>query len=251
MVQKILEQQNGEEAYFFGDLVGAAAVRDRKCLFENSIHMKDDLDTIRGLYTIGEPVVLPCYNLEKGITATIKKMVAVRANQFPFKETIYFTVIVMMLMPYQVTLVSNFIVVKALHMDNTYWSIFLPGIFSPFGVFLMRQGFDSMPQELREAAMLEGCQELRILTKIALPVCRGQLTALVLLCFVDSWNMVEQPLVFLKETFRYPISVFLAQMDESRMDILCTCGILVTLPTLLLFLFCEEDLMDGIAKWKG
>lgn len=171
--------------------------------------------------------------------------------QFPFKETIYFTVIVMMLMPYQVTLVSNFIVVKALHMDNTYWSIFLPGIFSPFGVFLMRQGFDSMPQELREAAMLEGCQELRILTKIALPVCRGQLTALVLLCFVDSWNMVEQPLVFLKETFRYPISVFLAQMDESRMDILCTCGILVTLPTLLLFLFCEEDLTDGIAKWKG
>ena len=171
--------------------------------------------------------------------------------QFPFKEVIYFAVIVMMLMPYQVTLVSNFFVVKALHLDNTYWAIFLPGIFSPFGVFLMRQGFDSMPSELREAAMLEGCKELRILMKIALPVCRGQLTALVLLCFVDSWNMVEQPLVFIKETFRYPISVFLAQMDENRMDILCTCGILVTLPTLLLFLFCEEDLTEGMAKWKG
>ena len=171
--------------------------------------------------------------------------------RFPFKEIIYFAVIVMMLMPYQVTLVSNFIVVKALHLDNTYWAIFLPGIFSPFGVFLMRQGFEAMPQELREAAMLEGCKELGILTKIAIPVCRGQLTALVLLCFVDSWNMVEQPLVFLKETFRYPISVFLAQMDENRIDILCTCGILVTLPTLLLFLFCEEDLTDGIAKWKG
>lgn len=171
--------------------------------------------------------------------------------QFPFKEAIYFAVIVMMLMPYQVTLVSNFIVVKALHLDNTYWAIFLPGIFSPFGVFLMRQGFDSMPQELREAAMLEGCKELHILTRVAIPVCRGQLMALVLLCFVDSWNMVEQPLVFLKETFRYPISVFLAQMDESRIDILCTCGILVTLPTLLLFLFCEEDLAEGVVKWKG
>lgn len=78
--KEIFEQQKGEEEYFFGDLVGAAAVRDRKCLFENSIHMKDDLDTIRALYTIGEPVVLPCYNLEKGITATMKKMVAVRAN---------------------------------------------------------------------------------------------------------------------------------------------------------------------------
>lgn len=78
--KEIYEQQRGEEEYFFGDLIGAAAVRDHKCLFENSLQMRDDLDTIRALYTIGEPVMLPCYNREKGITATIKKMVAVRAN---------------------------------------------------------------------------------------------------------------------------------------------------------------------------
>ncbi len=74
---------------------------------------------------------------------------------------------------------------------------------------------------------------------------------LVLLSFVDAWNMVEQPLVFLKEAFRYPISVFLAQMSESRIDILCTCGIMVTLPVLLLFLFCEEDLTDSAARLKS
>lgn len=71
-----------------------------------------------------------------------------------------------------------------------------------------------------------------------------------LLGFVDAWNMVEQPLVFLQETFRYPISVFLAQMDESRMDVLCTCGILVLLPVLLLFLFGEEDLTVSAARLK-
>ncbi len=166
---------------------------------------------------------------------------------FPMRETIYFVVIVLMLMPYQVTLVSNFLITEALHLNNTYWAILLPGIFSPFGVFLLRQGFDAMPEEIREAAMLEGCSQLRLLIQIGVPVCKGPLTALILLSFVDAWNMVEQPLVFLQEAFRYPISVFLAQMDESRIDILCTCGILVLLPVLLLFLFSEEDLTKDLA----
>lgn len=169
---------------------------------------------------------------------------------FPFREAVYFAVIVLMLMPYQVTLVSNFLITDALHLNNTYWAILLPGIFSPFGVFLMRQGFDAMEEGIRENAMLEGCSQLRVLTQIAVPVCRGWMTALILLGFVDAWNMVEQPLVFLQETFRYPISVFLAQMDESRMDVLCTCGILVLLPVLLLFLFSEEDLTVSAAGLK-
>ncbi len=116
---------------------------------------------------------------------------------FPMRETIYFVVIVLMLMPYQVTLVSNFLITEALHLNNTYWAILLPGIFSPFGVFLLRQGFDAMPEEIREAAMLEGCSQLRLLIQIGVPVCKGPLTALILLSFVDAWNMVEQPLVFL------------------------------------------------------
>ncbi len=167
---------------------------------------------------------------------------------FPLREVIYFVVIVLMLMPYQVTLVSNFLITEALHINNTYWAILLPAIFSPFGVFLLRQGFDAMTEEIREAAMLEGCSQIYLLIRIALPVCQGPLTVLILLSFVDAWNMVEQPLVFLQESFRYPISVFLAQMDESRIDILCTCGILVLLPVLLLFLFSEEDFMAGAIK---
>lgn len=168
--------------------------------------------------------------------------------EFPFRETVYFAVIVLMLMPYQVTLVSNYLITDALHLNNTCWAILLPGIFSPFGVFLMRQGFDATADEMREAAMLEGCPQLRLLIQIAVPVCKGPLAALILLGFADAWNMVEQPIVFLKETFRYPISVFLAQMDESRMHILCTCGILVLLPVLLLFLFSEEDLTNAALR---
>lgn len=224
--------EGGTDEYMFGDLLGAEAVRDGACLFEGSGFLDTDLNAMRALYTIGNPVALPIYNKEGGITALINRA------------------IVLMLMPYQVTLVSNFIITEELHLNNTYWAILLPGIFSPFGVFLMRQGFDAMPESIREAAMLEGSSQVRLLVQIAAPVCKGPLTALILLCFVDAWNMVEQPLVFLKETFRYPISVFLAQMNESRMDILCACGILVLLPVLLLFLFSEEDLTISVANLK-
>lgn len=169
---------------------------------------------------------------------------------FPFKEAIYFFVIIMMLMPYQVTLVSNSLMVDLLHIDNTYWALILPGIFSPFGVFLMRQAFDSMSEETREAAMLEGGSQLTILRKIALPGCKSTVAALALLSFVDAWNMVEQPLVFLKDSLKYPLSVFLAQMDESNIGVLCVCGILAAFPVLALFFFCEEDLMDSVANLK-
>lgn len=170
--------------------------------------------------------------------------------EFPGKEILFFVVIILMLMPYQVTLVSNYIVVDRLNLTNTYLAIILPGIFSPFGVFLMRQAFDAYPGEYREAAMLDGANQICIMRKIMLPGCKSALAALILLSFVDSWNMVEQPLVFLKDSINYPLSVFLAQMNESNIGILCTYGILAAIPVLLLFFYCDEDLVDGISLIK-
>lgn len=169
---------------------------------------------------------------------------------FPFKEAIYFLVIIMMIMPYQVTLVSNSLMMGLLNLDDTYWALILPGIFSPFGVFLMRQAFDVSSEEMRESAMLEGASQLTILRRIVLPNCRSTVAALVLLGFVDVWNMVEQPLVFLNDPLDYPLSVFLSQMNESNVGVLCVCGILAAIPVLLLFFYCEEDLIDSVSNLK-
>lgn len=164
----------------------------------------------------------------------------------PGKNICFYLLIILMMMPYQVTLVSNFIIIDKLHLLDSYLSIILPAIFSPFGVFLMKQSFDACPQEHVDAAMLDGGGSFQILIKIMLPECKPSIITLILLCFIDSWNMVEQPLIFIRNAYRYPLSVFLAQIEENNMAVLCVCSILVSLPTLLLFFYSEDDLMNGI-----
>ena len=167
--------------------------------------------------------------------------------RFPGKEVLFFLVIVMMIMPYQVTLVSNYVVIHYLHLEDTYWALILPGIFSPFGVFLMRQAFDYSLKECREAAMVDGAGSLKILRKIMFPQCKNIVASLAVLSFVDNWNMVEQPIVYLRDQYKYPLSMFLAQISNGDMGVRCACGMLALLPVLLLFLYFSDDLVEGIS----
>ena len=80
-----------------------------------------------------------------------------------------------------------------------------------------------------------------------IPRSRSGLASLVLLTFIDAWNMVEQPLVYLNDPYDYPLSVFLAQMSQGNVGVLCTCGVLAAIPVLLLFFYFEDDLAGGIA----
>ncbi len=166
--------------------------------------------------------------------------------RFPGRDAIFFLIIIMMMMPYQVTLVSNYIVLDKMGLVGTYWSLILPGIFSPFGVFLMRQVMATTPNVLIEAAMLDGANQLQILWKVVLPRCKSGVVSLIILSFIDNWNMVEQPIIFLDEVSQYPLSVFLAQSNSANLSLSFTCGILAMLPVALIFLFFEKELVEGI-----
>lgn len=167
--------------------------------------------------------------------------------RFPGKEVLFFLVIVMMIMPYQVTLVSNYVVIHFLHLEDTYWSLILPGIFSPFGVFLMRQAFDYTLKECREAARVDGAGGLRILRTVMLPQCKNIVASLAVLSFVDNWNMVEQPMVYLRNPYKYPLSIFLSQIQGGDVGVRCACGMLALLPVMLLFFYFSDDLAEGIS----
>ena len=167
--------------------------------------------------------------------------------RFPGKEVLFFIVIIVMMMPYQVTLVSNYMILDKMGLLGNWLALILPGIFSPFGVFLMRQVFDACPSEYLEAAKLDGAGNLRILFRILIPRSRSGLASLVLLTFIDAWNMVEQPLVYLNDPYDYPLSVFLAQMSQGNVGVLCTCGVLAAIPVLLLFFYFVYDLAGGVA----
>ena len=107
------------------------------------------------------------------------------------KRVIFFSYLIMMLMPYQVTLVPNFLVSKAMGIIDTRWAIWLPGFFSPFAVYLLTKFMRRIPQEVIEAASIDGAGEWYIFSRINMPLCKGGIASIAILVFFDFWNMVE------------------------------------------------------------
>ncbi|OYO51102.1 sugar ABC transporter permease, partial [Lachnotalea glycerini] len=132
------------------------------------------------------------------------------------KEMIFFTYIILMLMPYQVTLVPNYLVSSWLHILNTRWAIWLPGVFSPFAVYLLTKFMRRIPKGVIEAAQIDGAGEWQIFRKICMPLCKGALCSVAILVFIDYWNMVEQPLILLSDTEMHPLSIFLSKINSGE-----------------------------------
>ncbi len=168
-----------------------------------------------------------------------------------FKSIIFFTYIILMIMPYQVTLVPNFLVAEKFNILNTRWAIILPGIFSPFSVFLLSKVMKRIPVSYVEAAKLDGASELQILTKIHMPLCKGAIVSIAMLVFIDYWNMVEQPLVLMKDADMHPLSVFLSQINTGDIGLAFAVGTVYMVPTILMFLYGEDYLLEGITYSGG
>ena len=160
---------------------------------------------------------------------------------------IFFFYVILMLMPYQVTLVPNYLVSKWLNIYDTRWAIILPGAFAPFSVFLLTKFMRRIPYSLIEAAKMEGAGEWYIFTRICLPQCRAALYSIVILVFIDYWNMVEQPLIVLYDPEKQPLSVFLSTINTGEIGLAFAMGTVYMIPCLLLFLHGEEYLVEGIA----
>lgn len=167
------------------------------------------------------------------------------------KNIIFFSYIILMLMPYQVTLVPNFLVADKFGLLNTRWSIILPGIFSPFSVFLLTKIMRRIPSSYIEAAKLDGASEWQILFHICIPLCKSALFSVALLVFIDYWNMVEQPLIMLKDKEMHPLSVFLSEINTGDIGLAFAVAVIYMVPSLLMFLYGEEYLVEGITYSGG
>ncbi len=168
-----------------------------------------------------------------------------------FKSIVFFAYIILMIMPYQVTLVPNFLVADKFGILNTRWAIILPGIFSPLSVFLLTKVMRRIPISYVEAAKLDGASELQILTKIYTPLCKGAIVSITMLVFIDYWNMVEQPLVLMKDSYMHPLSVFLSQINTGDIGLAFAVGVVYMVPTILMFLYGEDHLIEGITYSGG
>lgn len=162
------------------------------------------------------------------------------------KNVIFFSYIIIMLMPYQVTLVPNFLVSEMLGIINTRWAIILPGLFTPLSVFILTKSMRRIPPASIEAAKLDGAGEFKIFRKICLPMCKNALYSVIILTFIDNWNMVEQVLILLENTELQPLSVFLSEINTGEVGVAFAVATVYMIPPILLFLHGEESLVEGI-----
>lgn len=167
------------------------------------------------------------------------------------KKVIFFAYIIIMLMPYQVTLVPSFLVSKSLGLYGTKWAILLPGFFSPFAVYLLTKFMRRIPTEVMEAARVDGANEWMIFSRINLPLCKGGLASIAILIFFDYWNMVEQPLVLLPDSDMHPLSVFLSRINTGEISLAFAVAVIYLIPPLLIFLYGEDYLVEGISYQGG
>ncbi len=167
------------------------------------------------------------------------------------KEMLFFVYIIICLMPYQVTLVPNFLVSKWLNILDTRWAIWLPGMFSPFAVYIFTKYMKRIPKSIIEAAKVDGAGEWKIFIQICLPLCKGAIYSVAILIFIDFWNMVEQPLILLADEYLHPLSIFLSKINSGEIGLAFAVACIYMIPSLLIFLYGEDYLVEGISYQGG
>ncbi len=154
--------------------------------------------------------------------------------------------ILLMILPFQVTMASSYIVLNRIGCIDTPLAIVLPMMFSAFPVFIMTKFFSRIPADLLEAARIDGASEWRLFTRIGLPLGLPGVLSAALLGFVEGWNAVEQPITFLKTPSLYPLSVFLPAVSVPNAGVSFASAVVALLPAVLVFLLGQQYLEQGI-----
>ena len=167
--------------------------------------------------------------------------------RFRGKKALFSLYIVLMLMPFQVTMVSSYLVLDGLGLMNTVWAVILPGAVSTFPVFLMVRFFTAIPSALTEAAALDGAGPFQTFLHVGLPLGAPGILSAVVLGFLEYWNALEQPLVFLKDKTLWPLSLYLPTVTADNAGVSLAASVIMLVPALLIFLFGQKYLEAGIS----
>ena len=167
--------------------------------------------------------------------------------RFPGKSVLWYLYMLIMVLPFQVTMVSGYLVLNAAGLMDTHWAVILPGIFGTLPVFILRKTFAAIPGEMLEAARVDGAGDFRLFLYVGIPLGKSGIFSIVILGFLEYWNAVEQPLTFLKTQSLKPLSLYLPQITASEASVSFAASVVMLLPALLLFFFGQEYLEQGIA----
>ena len=170
--------------------------------------------------------------------------------QFPFRDTLFLGYIATIAMPWQVYMVPQFLLMRELGLHNTHWSLIVLQAFTAFGVFLMRQFYQSIPDELCEAARIDGMNEYQIWWRIMLPLSKPALSTLTIFTFVTTWNDFLGPLIYLTKTdlktIQIGLRMFISQYS-AEYGLIMAASVVALIPVLVVFLALQRFFVEGIA----
>lgn len=171
-----------------------------------------------------------------------------------FSEILFLIYTFFMLLPLQITLIPNVLLYNfveryiGLKLFETHFSVILPGIFSTLGVFFLKQFFESIPQSYYEIAKIDGASNFDILLHVVLPYSKNAIAALCLLIFIENWNLIEQPLIFLSTMSKMPVSIYLNTLYESYKEIFYAGSVLFMFPVIYVFTKIRDKLKTMVLK---
>jgi multiple sugar transport system permease protein len=169
--------------------------------------------------------------------------------KFRGRDKIFYTVLAMMVVPFSITLIPSYALMVKFNWIDSYWALIVPILFNPFGIFLMRQFMRTIPDELLDAARIDGASEFQIFFKIIIPLCKSGLSALGIFEFIAQWDSFLWPLVILQDVDKYTIPLGLAQfrgLTGIHVGPLCAAATAAVIPVLVVFFFAQKSFIEGI-----
>lgn len=166
--------------------------------------------------------------------------------RFPFKRGLFMLYIILMIMPFQVTMVSGYIILDRLRMTDSHLAIIVPAVFSTFPVFIMTKFFRDIPEAVVEAARIDGASERQIFFYIGMPLGASGIVSIFVLDFLEGWNAIEQPLTFLRSKSLWPLSLYLPNITAEKAGVAFVASVIVMIPSVLIFLYGQQYLEQGI-----
>ena len=167
--------------------------------------------------------------------------------RFRGRDAIAFGIVLLMVLPFQVTMVPSVLMLRAMNLLNTPWAVILPMTVVPLFAFLLRQYMLNIPKDILEAAQIDSAGPWICFTRIVLPMSKPVVGTMLALSFAESWNMVEQPLIYLSQREDlYPLSVQFSQLTRNVSGIEFAGAALFILPALFVYLIFRDDIMEGI-----
>lgn len=167
--------------------------------------------------------------------------------QFPGRKWLFGMYILLMVLPFQITQVSNYLVLERMGLLNSHLAMIVPGIWASLPVFIMERSFAKIPQVLTEAARLDGAGDFYIFWHIGLPLGYPGIVTALMLGFVDGWNALEQPLTYLKEQRLWPVSLYLPDIARDKASVAFAAALLCCILPVLMYVNVQEELEQGTA----